>query len=243
MTMLIIEKVMDANLSQLRPGDQLISYNGIDLSDEQSLKHAIWRGKVEKIKTVDICLIREGRGLAVEVVSGPLDLIFMQPKSEPIPEAEPEAELEAEPEPEPSVIESIAGWGGHKEKPRHDYSESEAEASKTNAFGLGSTGDAIQFFPKPLKERDEDRYDVARGVCNFVGVFGWILVFVGVVTAAISINAGIGVVGVLVAASPIVTGLMTVMITFVAMAVFDIADNSRETRRMTAEMLDKRGED
>ena len=43
--------------------------------------------------------------------------------------------------------------------------------------------------------------------------------------------------GILVASSPIVVGLLMVMFAQVAIAILDIADNSRETRRMTALML------
>lgn len=245
--MLIIERVMDSSLSQIKPGDQLLSYNGIELSDEQSLKHAIWRFKGEKDAPAKVRLLRGDRKGEVEVPGGPLDLIFQQPKHEPIPELEPEPEVEAEPE--SSVIGAIAGWGGHEEKPRHESSESEAVAGKTNAFGLGPSGDVIQVFPNPLKARADDdietRYPAARAVCAFIGGAGWLVFAIGalaILAALFSRGSGSDAFVFSIGAAAAWAGLTTALLGQVSAAVLDIADNSRETRRMTALMLEKNDE-
>ncbi len=59
----------------------------------------------------------------------------------------------------------------------------------------------------------------------------------GLIVIVLSFTSGEGLMGILIASSPIVVGLLMVMFAQVAIATLDIADNSRETRRMTALML------
>lgn len=82
-----------------------------------------------------------------------------------------------------------------------------------------------------------EHYKTARMVCAFISFFGWIPVVIGLIVIVVSFTNGAGLMGILVASSPIVVGLLMVMFAQVAIAILDIADNSRETRRMTALML------
>jgi len=82
-----------------------------------------------------------------------------------------------------------------------------------------------------------EHYKTTRMVCAFISFFGWIPVVIGLIVIVISFTNGAGLMGILVASSPIVVGLLMVMFAQVAIAILDIADNSRETRRMTALML------
>jgi len=76
-------------------------------------------------------------------------------------------------------------------------------------------------------------------LCGF-SFFGWIPVVIGLIVIVVSFTNGAGLMGILVASSPIVVGLLMVMFAQVAIAILDIADNSRETRRMTALMLQEK---
>lgn len=82
-----------------------------------------------------------------------------------------------------------------------------------------------------------EHYKTARMVCAFISFFGWIPVVLGLIVIVLSFTSGEGLMGILIASSPIVVGLLMVMFAQVAIATLDIADNSRETRRMTELML------
>lgn len=83
----------------------------------------------------------------------------------------------------------------------------------------------------------EEHYKTARTVCAFISFFGWIPVVLGLIVIVISFSNSAGLMGILMASSPIVVGLLMVMFAQVAIAILDIADNSRETRKMTALLL------
>lgn len=203
--MLIIEQVTDTHLGQLQAGDKLLRYNGVELRDEQTLKHAIWRSQVDHSQSATLRLIRNGQQLEVEVPTGRLGLIF-QP---PIQDEEVVANPDAVPEKQPDSL----------------------SAKDINA-PLQAEPTASRQVPPAV-----EHYKTARMVCAFVSFFGWIPVVLGLIVIVLSFSSDMGLMGILIASSPIVVGLLMVMFAQVAVAILDIADNSRETRRMTALML------
>lgn len=91
-----------------------------------------------------------------------------------------------------------------------------------------------------------EHYRATRIICSFIRFFGWISVLLGLIVIAISFSnniSNISIMGILMASGPIVGGLLMVLLAQVAIAILDIADNSRATREMTALLLQKKEHD
>jgi len=218
--MLKVKSIQDQTLEALlQPGDLLTGYHSHPVKSEAELKHAIKLALIDGVETVQVVLLRQGQKLVVSIKPGSLDVTFDTSDVEP-----------QQPKDVWSLGISVGG-----------------QQAGTGADGLTASRDPQERSSIPLKSATSqnrintaipEHYKTARVIATMIMYAGWLLVALGVIIILTAFASGyqfIGLMGLVVSASPILGGLFQVLIAHLVLAVLDIADNTRATHQLMAQ--------
>ena len=227
--MLKVRSIEDKALETvLLPDDLLTGYHSHPVKSEAELNHAIQLAQLDDVETVRVVLLRQGEKMVISIKPGLLAVTFDISDETPQP---------------PKDAWSLGISAGEPPEVKTDglVASREEQLSKPSAQKPTHTTSELQ---NRTNTTIPKHYKTTRVISTIIMYVGWFLVAVGVITLIISFLSGvdmIGMMGLLVSASPIMAGLFTVLIAQLVLAVVDVADNTRATHHLLAQdMLNRK---